>query len=1065
MSHDKNASPAAKLEYGFYQPLDFFVIRAPLLPIEHYQMLSAWGGNSASIQSLIAANPKIDKALAIGNPSFHDAIINLTNHKDQTNHSENNGGHSKDGHAEKDEEKILGKLLRLVIRMSTRPTPFGLYAGVAVGEFGDGSNIGIAETGLTTRSRLDMELVAKLALSLEPQFLKQLDVVVNPSVVQFADRIYLIEKAPISDQEFVNGMSIEATPEVLNVIALAQKPIPFEKLVKAVARKSEYDKEDIEDMVAQMAEATILLTNLRPNTFNPKTGHNLISALSKIPEAHEQYEKLQALVEGLNSFDNAGSTTNGIEEYKELLKKGSEIHNSQAYVQTDMALTMNGARLNKVVAQEAAKVLELIVNLNRNLHSRNLDDYKARFLEKYESREVPLLELLNPDFGLGFPAIVDPQQSSQPANVKRLAMLSDLINGSIRDGKREVEIDTNFLTKFLDVPAENVKLPTTCDMFVQIFAKSLEDIDAGNYQIMMQGASPGGGRNLGRFADMLGDQGIAVLKRVAAKEQELLPDKLHADLTSLPRTFRIGNVCTSPPVRPYQVTLDSWSEAAGARTITLNDLVVGLRNNTFYLRSAALGKEVTLSAPHLANPLFNTAIARFLRDICDDGICMIGRFGFAELNSSIFTPRVTYGKFILCPASWRLRITDEFKSMCKSERKFFEWLSEWRNRWFLPRHVNLTQFDNKLLLDLDDAHQANEFRKEVIETKEKELVFQESFNDVQHLWLRGPDGHYSDELVLSFALTPERIQAQEGKAPNTKGSVNKGTIDPRTISDEERFRQPGSDWLYAKLYVGKSLEDEVIAGVLRDFASESVRKGLADDWFFIRYLDPGTHIRLRFTGESQTLDRKLYPKLLAFFEKLRAMGYCRRFTLDTYDREIERYGGQKAIQYAEQLFCADSDFVSQMLRFECGPDEEWEIDRLNLCSFTIDKLLASLGLDGEQRLAWYKKFAHKRADVGPVYRTRKDALMTIFSEKNEMYPDVLRGVVEEWAAKLKKVGTGYRRLEKAGGLTNSIDAIYRSFVHMHCNRYLGVDLEQEDQAIALACRAREGLTSVARASI
>lgn len=1057
MGHDKNENKVPKLEFGFYHPLDFFTIRAPLLPIEHYRALAESPADKRSIRSLVSAHPKIDRALAIGNPSFHDAICSVTKRREQptAGHSENNG-HSKEGPAEKDEEKILGKLLRLIIRMSTRPTPLGLYAGVALGEFGDSSNMKIAETGLSTRSRLDMELVAKLAFSLEPQFLKQLELVVNPSVVQFADRIYLIEKAPIFDEQFVNGMSIEATEEVLNVIALSQKPISFEKLAKAVAKKSEYDKEDIDDMIAQMAEATILLTNLRPNTFNPKTGENLIAALSRIPEAREQYEKLDQIVIGLRNFDSHGCTTNGVADFKELLKTGAEVHNATAYVQTDMALTMDGARLTKTIGVEAAKVLELIANINNNMQSRNLDSYRLRFLEKYESREVPLLELLNPDFGLGFPAAAEPV--SQPANVKRISMLSDLINGAIKDGKREVEIDTNFVNKFLEAPAEDLRLPITCDMFAQVFANSLEDIDAGRYQLMMTGASPGGGRNLGRFADMLGEQGIAALKKITEKEQELLPDNAHADLTSLPRTFRLGNVCTIPPVRPYQVTLDSWSSPGNAQTITLNDLIVGLRNNRFYLRSASLGKEVTLSAPHLANPIFNTAIARFLRDICDDGICTIGKFNFAELNSSLFTPRVTFGKFILSPATWVLRVTDELRTMFKSEQKFFSWLGEWRERWLLPRHVYLTQFDNKLLLDLEDWQQANEFRKEVLETKDKQIVLQETFAELNHLWLLGPGGHYTDELVLTFALSPERVQAQQKKF-----AIIKEVLDPKTITDSDRYRRPGSDWLFAKIYVGKSLEDEVIASVLRDFALESVRKGLAENWFFIRYLDPDSHIRLRFNGDPQVLERKLYPKLLAFFEKIRSMGYCRKFTIDTYEREVERYGGLKAIQYAEQLFGADSEWTAQLLQFECG--EEYEIDRLNMCALTIDKLLAALGLDDRQRLEWYKKFAKKRADVGPAYRTRKDALMALFLEKEDVYPDVLRSTNDDFTAKVKKVGAAYRRLQKAGSLAYPFDSIIRSFVHMHCNRYLGVELEQEDEAVALACRVREGLSSVARASI
>jgi len=52
--------------------------------------------------------------------------------------------------------------------------------------------------------------------------------------------------------------------------------------------------------------------------------------------------------------------------------------------------------------------------------------------------------------------------------------------------------------------------------------------------------------------------------------------------------------------------------------------------------------------------------------------------------------------------------------------------------------------------------------------------------------------------------------------------------------DQVSLRPPGSDWLFAKLYCGRALEESLIAGPLRSFATQMLAAATADAWFFIR---------------------------------------------------------------------------------------------------------------------------------------------------------------------------------------------------------------------------------------
>jgi thiopeptide-type bacteriocin biosynthesis protein len=61
--------------------------------------------------------------------------------------------------------------------------------------------------------------------------------------------------------------------------------------------------------------------------------------------------------------------------------------------------------------------------------------------------------------------------------------------------------------------------------------------------------------------------------------------------------------------------------------------------------------------------------------------------------------------------------------------------------------------------------------------------------------------------------------------------------------------------------------------------------------------------------------------------------------LDTYDREIERYGGSEGIRVAEQIFAVDSACVLDLLSTEHSHTEWWRIALLG-----VDMLLADFHL-------------------------------------------------------------------------------------------------------------------------
>jgi len=174
-----------------------------------------------------------------------------------------------------------------------------------------------------------------------------------------------------------------------------------------------------------------------------------------------------------------------------------------------------------------------------------------------------------------------------------------------------------------------------------------------------------------------------------------------------------------------------------------------------------------------------------------------------------------------------------------------------------------------------------------------------------------------------------------------------------------------------------------------------------------------------------------------------------RLQLDTYEREIERYGGPVGIELAERLFTADSACVIDivgMLAGDAGSDARW---RLALRG--TDQLLDDLGFDLPQRLALMRRvrdsFAREhRADtsvgfqrgLGDKYRKERNALVALLDRTRDADSDLSPGLerLAVRSAANTPIIAELRDAERRGALTLSVAELAPSYIHMHVNRLI-----------------------------
>ena len=184
--------------------------------------------------------------------------------------------------------------------------------------------------------------------------------------------------------------------------------------------------------------------------------------------------------------------------------------------------------------------------------------------------------------------------------------------------------------------------------------------------------------------------------------------------------------------------------------------------------------------------------------------------------------------------------------------------------------------------------------------------------------------------------------------------------------------------------------DQLLTDAVYPVINGLLRSGTISNWFFIRYSDPDFHLRIR-------LELNGNDKMSHALDSMnrRVLPLCRdrilhRVTIDTYERELERYGAN-TIETTERLFDIDSHCVCQLLRLLLnqgkGPD------RWRLAFIWIDALLNAFGLNVEQKRelmaklsnAYLCEFGYNEHNIKPLakrYRHLSDMIDQMLNGNN-----------------------------------------------------------------------------------
>lgn len=231
----------------------------------------------------------------------------------------------------------------------------------------------------------------------------------------------------------------------------------------------------------------------------------------------------------------------------------------------------------------------------------------------------------------------------------------------------------------------------------------------------------------------------------------------------------------------------------------------------------------------------------------------------------------------------------------------------------------------------------------------------------------------------------------------------------------------GSEWFYLKIYTGVKTADLILEEAIHPLVEYFQENGFISRWFFIRYNDPKPHLRVRFRLNNTNDYNKILSKTNESLKKYIESGEISNVLLDTYNREIERYG-QNTIEDAETLFWTNSEFTLQCLTYS---DEE----KLLVSFFYIDAILNELNLSVNEKLNWIK-------DFNTAFKQEFNADKQLNSQLDKKY--------REFKPKLLEFLQSEEFSEERSFIISNVEesnSVIQNILHHHENQSLGISLQ------------------------
>ncbi len=927
-------------------------------------------------------------------------------------------------------------MARYLLRMTGRATPFGLFAGVAPASFGPGLAVRWGG-GHRAVARADASWVADVIAQLEscPQLLERLPLIASNLSFVRGSRLVVPYPPPQHGENRTAPaeVSIQYTPAVRIAVEAARSPIRCDELAgKLAAEFPAAPPSKISGLLTGLVRQRVLISSLHaPATITDAFGHLLeqleTTGSGDIPQVAGLLRQLREISRGLARHNRAAATMSGrgirAATADQMTALSATVRQPLAVdLRVDCALV-----LPRQVAREAEAAASALARLTAYPFGTTAwQSYHTRFFERYGiGALVPVLDVVDPDIGLGFPAgyLDASPEPPEPVSARDQRLLA-LAQVAALDGHDEIVLSERLVAELAARDHARVQVPPHAELCFQVQAASGDALGRGEFDLAVVSVSRGAGTMTGRFADLLepSDQ-----RRMAAAFAQVTvsdPGALPVQLSFAPLAPGAAQVTRTPELLPAVISLAEHRGPDGT-VIPLKDLAVACDSRRLYLASLARRQRLMPTVLHALDLRTHTPpLARFLAEAGKAQAAVVAAFDWGAACCLPFLPRLRFRRSILSPARWLLGRAD----LPGSGAPWHEWqeaLAAWRARRRVPGLAALTDGDQRLKLDFGEAAHLALLRAHLASAGH--AVLTETPAPGAHGWLGGR----AHEIVVPL------MAAQPAGWPAVP------PVSATRVIGRDHGHLPGaSRWLYAKLYGHAGRQAEILAWHLPGLLSGWDEPPA---WWYIRYRDPEWHLRLRIALPDARNFGPAARRVSTWAGRLRRLGLLRDVQFAAYYPETGRWGCGAVMAAAEEVFGTDSRALVAQLAEPHRPHPQV------LAAANFVAIAAAFTGSPEAGMNWLISCAKPGASWALPRPVLAGAVRLADPTGDWSALRAAPGgqaITEAWEPRSRSLAAYRARLEVAEGIDP--DAVLDALLHAHHIRATGIDRDDERTCMRLA---------------
>lgn len=717
----------------YYKPFNKFILRTPYLSLDKIQNISI-----EKIKQL-CEDKTVSEAIFIASPELHREMLKSLSSQNSVI-----------------DKSLQITLLKYIIRMGSRCTPFGIFSGCSIGDISsEKTKIELSESAKHQKvTRIDMNYLCSIVQEIESNkdLRNHLLYFPNNSIYNIGNELRYVEYKHVNFRRDHYTISIDDSEYLRRIFKFSANGKNIEELSNLIV-EDDISLEDATNFIHELIDNQILTSSLMPNVSGIDYFEKIRNTLKDINIDYNSF--FNEVNEYITKLDKNDIDIEDYIQLNKILLKNNDKSSEKFLIQKDLYISCDNININEKISESIYQGLRVLNKLTKFNENKNLTDFKNAFFERYETEEVALSLAIDAETGIGYGNIKNNNNMISPLiddlniNYNRVNDSSNqtfnLVDEIIYNKYKEViSKEKNFVEIFdndLKDLVENWNdLPATFSVMTNIYNNSNDD--ELKIHLEFSGGSTAA-RLIGRFS-YLDNKVHNHIQEIYEKEDEINGlDVVNAEIVHLPES-RTGNITHRYSTRTYEIPYLAKSELGATNKLDITDLYVSIKNDKILLRSKKMNKIIKPFLSNAHNYSYNALpLYNFLCDLQGQGTRRSLLFkwpGF--LIDSDFLPRVVYKNFILSLAEWNIKWSEIQNINNFSELRLFLESKK------IPKNISLSQGDNQLLINTDNDLELDiliEMTKTSNRIKIKEILYDES----NPLVKRGNE-KFTNEIIFTF---------------------------------------------------------------------------------------------------------------------------------------------------------------------------------------------------------------------------------------------------------------------------------------------------------------------------